>query len=105
MEPEAWVKDLFKEIAGLKLKKAELEETLKAKEAMALNFMKKNEADNIDAGYGKFYKIPRPIYSYSPEVTKAEEEIKLKKKDEVANGIATVKSCSFSLRFNAKKED
>lgn len=98
------VKRLFQEIADLKMRKSELEDELKKKEAIALAYMNQENADNVETSFGKFYRIFRKIYQYSPQVTSAEEQVKKLKKDEEAQGIATIKSQSPSIRFVSAKE-
>jgi hypothetical protein len=57
-----------------------------------------------DTDMGTFVMVPRSTYTYSKKVKDLEVRLKGLMKDEVEMGIAEEKK-TYSLRFNAKKED
>lgn len=98
------VRTLFQEIADIKVQQKELEDRLKTKQAIAFAFMDREKMDKVETSFGNFTRVFMPIYSFSPAVTKLEDQVKEMKDKEKADGTVTIKSNRVQLRYSAAKE-
>lgn len=97
------VRNLYREIADLKIRKREIEESLKTKEAIALKHMAHVGADNIDTDFGKFIKVPYTRWEFSSNVSQLSDSLKHLQEEEKKTGIAKSKVSGFSIRYLSKK--
>lgn len=97
-------KELFAKYAEIKTKIKKLEEEAKMMVPTIMEMVDSTEEGRIEADFGKFSLTTTKTYSYSSAVTKLEDELKIKKKEEIATGEATFTE-SRSVRFDAPKGD
>lgn len=66
--------------------------------------MKEDGKDKLEEDFGKFSIMSVRRFSYTENVIKAQENVKIMKKAEESMGLATVKVFD-TLRFTSKKEE
>ena len=82
------IKTLCKELYNITSERKELEIKEKAIKASLIEELKANKLAFADTEYGKAKIARRPYYTYSKVVEAMEEQVKLKKIEEVEKGIA-----------------
>lgn len=98
------IETLAKELAELAYQKEQLTNKEDVLKEMLLNEMHNTNSEKEKFEFGTVSVVKRSTYSYSDAVKKMEEKIKIKKEDEVRQGIASEKVSEFITFRKANKE-
>lgn len=94
--------DLYKEYATLELEFKALEQKRSDLRAKILAEMITNNSQKVETSVGLFRVAHKVIWTYSPALIRAEEQLKIKKMREQDKGVAKATETQYLL-YNAPK--
>lgn len=94
---------LVEELSNIALKKKELSDKEEIIKEGLLTEMSKENLTKIPGAYGTVSVSSRKTYTFTDAIKKLEEKTKIKKDDEIKQGLATFKESQFiTFRVNNK---
>jgi hypothetical protein len=99
---------LITQYAKLKIKQSEIESELEEIKSQVFDLVWAEDGQKLDTNFGSFeIRNGRKVWKYSDELTQKDmqvkEMMKLKKRQEEINGVATLEKTPQSLVFTVKK--
>ena len=93
---------LLQQYATVRAKQEALETEEKILKVQIIDAFRNEPKTKIEKDYGVFTYSSRKNWSYSSKIEKMEEDIKIKKVEEIERGIAKIKSETEVLSFKVK---